>query len=52
MFSDEATFHVSGKVDKQSVLILRSEHPHAISGAHYVETAPKLMCGVACCMII
>jgi hypothetical protein len=29
MFSYEATFYVSGKVNKQKVRIWRSEHPHA-----------------------
>ena len=30
VFSDEATFHVTGKVNKHSTLIWGTEHPHAI----------------------
>ena len=29
-FSDEATFHVSGKLHKHNVRIWGSEHPHEI----------------------
>ena len=29
-FSDEATFHISGKLNKHNVRIWGSEHPHEI----------------------
>lgn len=48
MFSDEATFHVSEKVNKQNVRISRSENPH--STAEHIRDGPKLLCDVACCM--
>jgi hypothetical protein len=39
MFSDEATFHVSGKVNKQNVCIWGSEHPHTT--VKHIRDSPK-----------
>jgi hypothetical protein len=44
MFSDEATFHVSGKVHRQSVRIWRTKI-HILLASTYA-TVQKLMCGV------
>jgi hypothetical protein len=46
----EATFHVSGKVNKQNVRIWGSEHSHATM--EHIRDRPMLMCGVACCTIV
>jgi hypothetical protein len=40
MFSDEATFHVSEKVNKQHVHIWGSQHPHAI--LKHIRDSPKV----------
>jgi hypothetical protein len=46
MFSDEATFHVSGKVNKQNVRIWESENPHAT--VEHIRDSPKVnvWCGL------
>lgn len=46
LFSDEATFHVSGKVNKHNVRIWGSENPHATT--EHVRDSPKVnvWCGV------
>jgi hypothetical protein len=46
MFSDEATFHVSGKINKQNVHIWGSEHPHAT--VEHIRDSPKVnvWCGL------
>jgi hypothetical protein len=46
MFSDKATFHVSGKVNKQNVCIWGSEHPHAT--VEHIRGSPKVIvwCGL------
>jgi hypothetical protein len=46
MFSDEAIFHVSGKVNKQNVRIWGSEHPHAT--VKHIKDSPKVnvWCGL------
>ena len=40
MFSDEATCHVSGKVNKQNVRIWGSQNPH--STADHIRDSPKV----------
>ena len=40
VFSDEATFHVAGKVNKHNTCILGTEHPHAIQ--EHVQDSPKV----------
>jgi hypothetical protein len=40
MFSDEATFHISWKVNKQNVRIWGSEHPHAT--VEHIRDSPKV----------
>jgi hypothetical protein len=40
MFSDEATFHVSGKVNKQNIPMWGSEHPHAT--VEHIRDSPKV----------
>ena len=40
MFSDEATFHVTGKVNKHNARIWGTEHPHAIQ--EHVRDSPKV----------
>jgi hypothetical protein len=40
VFSDESTFHLSGKVHRHNVRIWGTENPHAI--AHYERTSPKI----------
>jgi hypothetical protein len=46
MFSDKATFHVSGKVNKQNVRIWGSEQPHAT--VEHIRDSPKVnvWCGL------
>ena len=46
MFSDETTFHVSGKVNKQNVHIWGSQNPH--STAEHIRDSPKVnvWCGL------
>jgi hypothetical protein len=46
MFPDEATFHVSGKVNKQYVHIWGSEQPHAT--VEHIRDSPKVnaWCGL------
>jgi hypothetical protein len=48
MFSDEATFHVSGKVNKQNVSIW-GQNTLTLQ-CSTLERTPKLMC--ACCTIV
>ena len=47
-FSDEATFHVSGKLNKHNVRIWGSEHPHEIR--EFERDSPKVnvWCGIMC----
>jgi hypothetical protein len=40
MFSDEATFHISGEVNKQNVRIWGSEHSHAT--VEHIRDSPKV----------
>ena len=40
VFSDEATFHVTGKFNKQNTCIWGTEHPHAIQ--EHVRDSPKV----------
>ena len=40
VFSDEAIFHMNGKVDKHNVCIWGEENPHAT--AKYVKDSPKV----------
>ena len=51
-FSDEATFHVSGKLNKHNVRIWGSENPHA--SRELQRDSPKLnvCCGIMCNRII
>jgi hypothetical protein len=42
IFSDEATCHVSGTVNKQNVSIEGSEHPHAT--VEHIRDSPKVVC--------
>jgi len=46
VFSDEATFHVTGKVNKHNTRIWRTEHPHAV--VEHVRDSPKV--NVFCAM--
>lgn len=52
MFSDEATFHVSGAVNRHNVRIWGSQQPHSVM--EHVRDSPKVnvWCGVMCNMII
>jgi hypothetical protein len=52
MFSDKATFHVSGVVNRHNVRIWGSQQPHSIM--EHVRDSPKVnvWCGVMCNMII
>jgi hypothetical protein len=49
VFSDEATFHVCGKVNHHSVCIWGTENPHATM--EHVRDSPKLnvFCAVSSC---
>ena len=51
-FSDEATFHVSEKLNKHNVKIWGSEHPHKIE--EFQRGGPKVnvRCGMMCNQII
>jgi len=40
MFSDEVTFHLSGKVNRHNVRIWGTENPHEI--VEHVRDSPKL----------
>ena len=42
VFSDEATFHVTGKVKKHNTRIWGTEHPHAIQ--EHVRDSLKVTC--------
>jgi hypothetical protein len=52
MFSDEATFHVSGAANRHSVRLWGSQQLHSIT--EHVRDSPKVnvWCGVLCNMII
>jgi hypothetical protein len=39
-FSDEATFHLSGKVSRYNIRIRGSENPHAV--VEHVRDSPKM----------
>jgi hypothetical protein len=51
-FSDEATIHVSGTVNRHSARIWGSQQPHSVM--EYVRDRPKVnvLCGVMCNMIV
>jgi hypothetical protein len=40
IFSDEATFHLSGKVDRHNVRVCGTENPHATT--EHQRDSPKL----------
>lgn len=52
MFSDEATFHISGTVNRHNVRIWGMEHPH--STMEHLRDSPKVnvWCGLMCDTII
>lgn len=52
MFSDESTFHVSGKVNRHNVRIWGSENPHVVQ--EHIRDSPKVnvWCGLMKDMII
>jgi translation initiation factor IF-1 len=45
MFSEEATFHVPGKVNKQNVRIVGSQNPHARREHIRERTKDNVWCG-------
>ena len=51
-FSDEATFHVSGKLNKQNVRIWGSENPHATRELQRDTPKVNVWCGIMCNRII
>ena len=51
-FSDEATFHVSGKLSKHNVKIWGSEHPHEIRDLERDSPKVKVWCGIMCNRLI
>ena len=51
-FSDEATFHVSGKLNKHNVRIWRSEDPHASRELQRDSPKVNVWCGIMCNRII
>jgi hypothetical protein len=40
VFLDEASFHISGKVNNQNVHIWGSEHPHVV--VEYIRDSPRV----------
>jgi hypothetical protein len=44
MFSDEATFHICGKVNRHDIRIWESENPHSVR--EHVRDSKKSMFGV------
>ena len=51
-FSDEATFHASGKLNKQNVRIWGSEDPHASRELQRDSPKVNVWCGIMCNRII
>ena len=51
-FSDEATFHVSGKLNKHNVRIWGSENPHATRELQRDSPKVNVWCGIMCNRII
>lgn len=51
-FSDEATFHVSGKLNKHNVRIWGSEHPHVTREIVRNSLKVNVWCGIMCNRII
>ena len=51
-FSDEATFHVSGKLKKHNVRIWGSENPHATKELQRDSPKVNVWCGIMCNRII
>ena len=51
-FSDEATFHVSGKLNTHNVRIWGSEHPHVTRELHRDSPKVNVWCGIMCNQII
>ena len=51
-FSDEATFHVSGKLNKHNVRIWGSENPHASRELQRDSPKVNVWCGIMCNRII
>ena len=51
-FSNEATFHVSGKLNKHNVRIWRSENPHASRELQRDSPKVNVWCGIMCNRII
>ena len=47
-FSDEATFHVSGKQNTHNVRIWGSEHPHEIRELQRDSPKVNVWCGIRC----
>ena len=51
-FIAEATFHVSGKLNKHIVRIWGSEHPHEIRELERYSTKVNVWCGLMCNVVI
>ena len=51
-FSDEATFYVSGKLNKHNVRIWGSEHPHEIRELERDSPKVNVWCGLMCTRVI
>ena len=51
-FSNEATFHVSGKLNKYNVRIWGSENPHASRELQRDSPKVNVWCGIMCNQII
>ena len=51
-FSDEATFHVSGKLNKHNVRIWGSEHLHEIRELERNSPKVNVWCGIMCNRVI
>ena len=47
-FSDEATFHVSEKLNKHNVRIWESEYPHASTELQRDSPKENVWCGIMC----
>ena len=51
-FSDETTFHVSGKLNKHNGRIWGSEHPHEIRELEKDSPKVNVWCGIMCNRVI
>ena len=51
-FSDEATFHFSGKLNKHNVRIWGSEHPYEIRELERGSPKVNVWCGIMCNRVI